>query len=48
MAWQDDVNATWRNVGREVGAEFEFNERYLVPSTRWKGEFAHICEGNPA
>ena len=45
MAWQDDVNATWRDAGREVVAKFEFIELYGVPSTRWKGEFAHICEG---
>jgi hypothetical protein len=27
VAWYDDVNAVWRQVGSEVGAEFEFHDR---------------------
>ena len=45
MAWQDDVNATWRNVGRKVGADFQFNKRNGVPSILNKGKIADGYEG---
>ncbi len=45
MAWYDEVNATWKQVGLEVGAEFQFQRSHGVPSIRRKGKRAHIYEG---
>ena len=38
MAWDDDVNAVWRQVGSQVGAEFEFRELTTESNGRIQGE----------